>query len=240
VRLLAGRTAAVEHVRCVARGESCASGARNGDADDPVAVGRGVLTPATLPLIQDAIGVAGVDGWLLFDFRGLNPVAGVMLHLEGLLTRRFFVYVPKSGAPTAITHAIEQGPWTNWPAAWPRVVYSGWRELEAAVASLIAGRRVAMEYSPGDAVPYLDLVPAGVLEMVRQAGAVVVSSGELVSRFYAAWDGRTWRPTVARRAAVAEIGRDAIRVAGQRASAGSPLTEYAIQTGYSSGWLGQG
>ncbi len=191
-----------------------------------------MLTPATLPLIQDAIGAAGVEGWLLFDFRGLNPVAGGMLHLEGLLTRRIFVYVPKGGAPTAVTHAIEQGPWSNWPAAWPRVVYSGWRELEAAVASLVGGRRVAMEYSPGDAVPYLDLVPAGVLEMIRQAGATVVSSGELVSRFYAAWDA----PQLAahRRAAraLAEIGRDAIRVAGERAAARSPLTEYAIQ-----GWI---
>ena len=136
----------------------------------------------------------------------------------------------KAARPRAIQHAIEQGPWTNWPTTWRRVVYSGWRELEVSVDRSRSGRRVAMEDSPGDAVPYLDLVPAGVLGMVRQAGAVVVSSGDLVSQPYAAWDA----PHLAahRRAAqcdFTEDRRDAIRVAGERASTGSPLTEYAIQ-----------
>ncbi len=120
-----------------------------------------------------------LDGWLLFDFHGVNPVTVGMIALEGMVTRRIFVYVPRRGMPTAITHAIEQGPWRRWPESWGRVVYSGWRELEAALATLVRGHRIAMEYSPGDAVPYVDRVPAGVIEMVRQAGAVVVSSGEL-------------------------------------------------------------
>jgi hypothetical protein len=88
-----------------------------------------------------------------------------------MVTRRVFAWVPREGAPTAITHAIEQGPWARWPAAWPRVVYSGWVELEQAVGALVGGRRIAMEYSPGDAVPYVDRVPAGVVEMVRTLGA---------------------------------------------------------------------
>ena len=189
-----------------------------------------MLTPTTLPLVQSAIADAGLDGWLLFDFAGVNPVARGMLHLEGLLTRRIFAYIPRRGMPTAVTHAIEQGPWAGWPAGWSRVVYSGWRELESAVAALVAGQRVAMEYSPGDAVPYLDRVPAGVLELVRQAGAVVVTSGELVSRFYAAWDASQLAAHRRAARAIAEIGRDAVRMAGERASAGSPLTEWAIQS----------
>jgi Xaa-Pro aminopeptidase len=188
-----------------------------------------VLTPETLPEVQAALAEAGLDGWLLFDFHGLNPVVGGLLHLEGMLTRRIFVYVPRLGAPTAVTHTIEQGPWAHWPAGWSRVVYSGWRELEAAVGKLVAGRRVAMEYSPGDAVPYLDRVPAGVLELVRTTGAVVVSSGELVSRFYAAWNAEQIAAHRRAAALIAETAVDALRMAGERATVGSPLTEYAIQ-----------
>jgi Xaa-Pro aminopeptidase len=189
-----------------------------------------VLTPESLPDVQAALGEAGLDGWLLFDFRGLNPIASGMLRLEGLLTRRVFAFVPRRGVPTAITHAIEQGPWSHWPAGWSRIVYSGWRELEAAVKSLVAGKRVAMEYSPGDAVPYLDRVPAGVLELVQQAGAVVVSSGELVSKFYAVWDAAQIAAHRRAAAVIAETAVDALRMAGEKATIGSPLTEYAIQS----------
>src|SRR5450759_5123283 len=92
-----------------------------------------------------------------------------MLELPGMTTRRFFVYIPRLGAPVAITHAIEQGPWAGWPAKWRKEKYSSWRLLESLLGELVKGKRVAMEYSPGDAVPYLDRVPAGVLEMVRNA-----------------------------------------------------------------------
>ena len=120
-----------------------------------------MLTPDTLPRLQAALAEAGLDGWLLFDFHGANPIAAGLLGLEGMVSRRVFAYVPRDGAPTAITHAIEQGPWRRWPPAWRRERYSGWRELESHLASLVQGKRVAMEYSPGDAVPYLDRVPAG-------------------------------------------------------------------------------
>jgi Xaa-Pro dipeptidase len=146
-----------------------------------------MLTPDTLPALQAALADAGLDGWLLFDFRGINPIAGGLLGLQGMLSRRIFVLIPRAGAPVAITHAIEQLPWAGWPAAWQKVVYSSWRTLEGALATLVGGKRVAMEYSPGDAVPYVDRVPAGVLDMVRAAGADVVPSGELISRFFAAW-----------------------------------------------------
>jgi len=188
-----------------------------------------VLTPETLPGIQTALADAGLDGWLMFDFRGLNPVAAGMLGLRGLQTRRIYVYVPRHGVPTAITHAIEQGPWEHWPVGWRRVVYSGWRELEAAIASVVRRQRVAMEYSPGDAVPYVDRVPAGVVELVRAAGADVVSSGDLITRFYAVWNES--QVAAHRRAAtvLAGIGPDALRLAGQEASHGRPMTEYAVQ-----------
>jgi len=191
-----------------------------------------VLEPESLPAIQAALDRAGLDGWLLYDFHGLNPVAVGMLQLPGMTTRRFFAFIPRKGLPVAITHAIEQGPWARWPAEWPKEKYSGWRVLESLLADLVKGKRVAMEYSPGDAVPYLDRVPAGVLEMVRSAGATVVSSADLVSSFYAVWsdEQRASHERAAR--AVATIGKEAIRLAGSRADSASPLTEYALQ-----GWI---
>jgi Xaa-Pro dipeptidase len=188
-----------------------------------------VLLPQSLPALQSALDKAGLDGWLLYDFHGLNPVAVGMLELPGMTTRRFFVYIPRSGAPVAITHAIEQGPWLSWPAEWRKEKYSSWRTLESLVADLVGGKRVAMEYSPGDAVPYLDRVPAGVLEMVRKAGATVVSSGDLVSAFYAVWsdDQRASHERAAR--AVSTLGQEALRLAGSRADSASPMTEYSLQ-----------
>jgi Xaa-Pro dipeptidase len=189
-----------------------------------------VLQPQSLPALQSALDKAGFDGWLLYDFHGLNPVAVGMLELPGMTTRRFFVYIPRSGAPVAITHAIEQGPWLGWPPTWQKEKYSSWRALESLLAGLVGGKRVAMEYSPGDAVPYLDRVPAGVIEMVRNAGATVVSSADLVSAFYAVWsdDQRASHERAAR--AVSTIGQEAIRLAGSRADSARPLTEYALQS----------
>ena len=188
-----------------------------------------MLQSESLPALQASLERAGVDGWLLYDFHGLNPVAVGMLEMSGMTTRRFFVYVPRTGSPVAITHAIEQGPWSEWPSQWRKEKYSSWRTLESLLASLVKGKKVAMEYSPGDAVPYLDRVPAGVLEMVRNAGATVVSSAELVSRFYAVWTD-TQRASHERAArAVSTIGQEAIRLAGSRADSASPLTEYSLQ-----------
>jgi Xaa-Pro dipeptidase len=188
-----------------------------------------MLDSRSLPRVQEALANAGLDGWLLYDFRGLNPIAGAMLGLEGMATRRIFALIPANGTPTAITHAIEQGPWRNWPAEWGREVYSSWRSLEGFLASLVRGKRVAMEYSPGDAVPYLDRVPAGVLEMVRAAGADVVSSADLVTRFYATWseDGLASHRRTAEK--IAEIAHEAMRFAGGEARAGRPVTEHGLQ-----------
>ena len=173
-----------------------------------------MLNPETLPEIQAALEAMGLDGWLLFDFRGTNPIASAMLGLEGLVTRRCFGFVPARGVPVALTHAIEQQPWSRWPVAWRREVYSGWRTLEELLAKHVRGKRVAMEYSPGDAVPYLDRIPAGVIEMVRAAGATVVTSADLVSRFYAQWTPAQIASHRRAAEALAEIARNAFSLAG--------------------------
>ncbi|HUX34801.1 MAG TPA: Xaa-Pro peptidase family protein [Gemmatimonadaceae bacterium] len=187
-----------------------------------------MLNPENLPALQRAIADADLDGWLLFDFHGANPIAGGMLRLTGLVSRRVFAFVPREGAPVAITHAIEQGPWAHWPKSWKREVYASWRSLDEHLRTLVKGKRVAMEYSPRDDVPYLDRVPAGVLEMVRAAGAEVVSSGPLVSTFYAAWSAENVASHERASTIIAKIAEDGMRLAGQRARTPDPMTEYEL------------
>lgn len=190
------------------------------------------LTTETLADFQRALIDAGVDGWLLYDFRGLNPIAGGLMRLEGMTTRRAFAWLPARGTPVAITHAIEQGPWHLWPKEWTREVYSSWKSLEGLLAKYVGGKRVAMEYSKGDAVPYLDRIPAGVIEMVREAGAVVVSSSELVSRFYASWNADHIASHQSAAEQVARIGKAALKRAGDETRAGRPIAEHELM-----GWI---
>lgn len=187
-----------------------------------------MLSPALLTRIQRELAAQSLDGWLLYDFRGLNPISGGLLGVEGLASRRMFAWIPRSGVPVAIMHAIEPGPWRHWPSEWHREIYSSWRTLESALATLVQGKRIAMEYSPGDAVPYLDRIPAGVIEMVRAAGAEVVTSGELVSRFYAVWTPENIESHVRSAEIIARVAREAFAAIGERARTASPATEYEM------------
>jgi Xaa-Pro aminopeptidase len=189
-----------------------------------------MLTTDTLFELQRALIDANLDGWLLYDFRGLNPIAAELMGLEGMTTRRAFAFVPARGLPIAFTHAIEQGPWHRWPAEWPREIYASWRTLESLLAKYVGGKRVAMEYSAGDAVPYLDRVPAGVIEMVRAAGATVVSSGDLVTRFYAAWSVDNIASHERAAEVIAGIARKAMAFAGERSRTAEPLAEHELMS----------
>jgi Xaa-Pro dipeptidase len=176
--------------------------------------------------LRQALAEAGVDGWLLFDFHGLNPVAGRVLGLTGMNTRRLFVLLPREGEPVAVAHKIELQGLEGFPG---RVIpYGRWSELHTALESLVAGRRLAMEISPDDAVPYLDRVPHGVIELLQRLGATVVPSGSLVSRFAARWSASEADDHRQAAEILAMVARETLSQAvGQ---AGSGLTESQLQT----------
>ena len=140
--------------------------------------------------VQRALDEDGLDGWLLYDFHGSNPIARRIAGLSGaakLTTRRWYYLVPASGEPRALVHRIERDTLAHLPGK--RRIYSGRAELDTGLAELVRGMgRVAMEYSPACAIPYLSRVDAGTVERIRSLGAEVVSSGDLVQRFEAAWD----------------------------------------------------
>ncbi len=188
-----------------------------------------MLTPESLPALQQLLRDSSLDGWLLFDFRRTNAIAAGLLGFEGMATRRIFAFIPREGLPSGIAHAIEPGPWKNWPREWPLETYSGWKELEAALSRMVSGKRVAMEYSPGDAIPYLDRVPAGVLEMVRSTGAEVVTSGDLVSQVYATWSDSDRASHERAAEVIATVARDMLVYAGAMAQRGTPVHEHEVQ-----------
>jgi Xaa-Pro dipeptidase len=186
--------------------------------------------PHRLADIQRALTDAGLDGWLLYEFRGSNPIAAGMLGFEGIASRRAVAWLPARGTPVALMHAIELDAWRKWPAEWGRRIYQSWQSLESELRALVDGKRVAMEYSPGDAVPYLDRVPAGVIDMVRSCGATVVTSADLVTRFYALLTADQLAAHARAAQHLAEIGPAALTRAASATHAGTPLTEFEVQS----------
>jgi len=175
--------------------------------------------------LREALAELNADGWLVFDFRGLNPIAGRLLNLSGLSTRRLFVLLPREGEPVAVVHRIELQGLQSFPG---RVVpYARWQELHAALGELVAGRRLAMEISPDDAVPYLDRVPFGVVELLRRLGATIIPSGSLVSRFAAAWSPAEMADHRAAAEVLADVARSELARAVGEGNQG--LTESALQ-----------
>ena len=185
------------------------------------------LTASDLVDIQRHLGERSLDGWLLYDFRGCNPIAGGVLGLPAL-TRRYLVFIPATGAPIALTHVIEQGPWEGWIGECRP--YLSWESLEKGIQEILpTGSRIALEHSEGDAVPYLDRVPGGMLELIRRQGVTVVSSGDLVSAFYSRWDEAGFASHSRAAVLLQDTAIDAFDLVGQRIQAGRTLEEWELR-----------
>jgi Xaa-Pro dipeptidase len=144
--------------------------------------------------VQDAIQEFGFDGWLLYDFRGLNVLALRVLGISDahVGSRRFFYFVPSEGQPKKLVHRIESRALDHLPGE--TIVYLTWQELHAGIKELVGdAKRVAMEYSPNNANPYISRVDAGTVELVRGCGAEVASSGNLIQYFEARFTDEQWQ-----------------------------------------------
>lgn len=183
-----------------------------------------------LAAIQKALTEQQLDGWLFYDFRGSNPIARSVLGFDErqIATRRWFYLIPRSGEPVAILHAIEPHALKGAPGR--SVLYRSWRDLESLLRTHLAGRaRVAMEYSPGAAIPYVGRVDAGTVELVRAAGPEVVSSADLVQSFEARWtpEQKTLHDRAGRGChAAARAGFELIR---ERLAGGQRVSESEVQ-----------
>jgi len=181
--------------------------------------------------VQDALKAQGLDGWLLYDFQGSNPVAYRMAGMGAaghLATRRWFYLIPATGEPRALVHAIERYNLDHLPGT--KTVYAGREQLTTGLAAVMSGlKRVAMEYSPNCAIPYVSRVDAGTVELVRGLGAEVVSSGDLIQQFEASWSEAAIATHRQASEALYRIKDRAFESVARRLRDGVPTTEYDIQ-----------
>ncbi len=184
----------------------------------------------TVSEIQKAVRDEQLDGWLFFNFRGSNPIATKILDLPShvMQTRRYFYFVPSSGEPRKLVHAIEEGNLDTLPGG--KTIYLSWQSLDEGLRSILKGaKRVAMEYSPRNAIPYVSTVDAGIVEMVRSSGVEVASSADLVQRFEACWNDEQTRDNAETADHLRQIVDLAFRFIGERIRSSGKLTEYDVQ-----------
>ena len=186
---------------------------------------------------QAALRQQSLQGWLLYDFRGQNPLARriVQFPADGHATRRWFYLIPAQGEPRKLVHRIESGVLDHLPGE--KRIYLRWQELEEGIRWLLdatrndggGATRIAMEYSPGVSNPYISCVDAGTVEFVRSLGVEVVSSGDLIQQFEAALDDEQWAMYLeAARHTDAAFGV-AWRYIAEQLKAGKPPTEIDVQ-----------
>ena len=179
--------------------------------------------------IQKDLRAARVDGWLFYDFRGRDPIALRILQLPpGMRTRRWFYFIPVKGSPRKLVHKIESASLASLPGE--TLYYAGQKELQANLKKLVGrAKKVAMQYSPKNAIPYVSMVDAGTVEQVKSAGIKVVTSADLVQKYEACWSREQLESHMAAGKAIDRIVSEAFAHAGRCVREKTPFTEYDLQ-----------
>jgi Xaa-Pro dipeptidase len=196
---------------------------------------------ARLDEIALALGRAGLDGWLFYDFRLSDPLAYRVLGLseDGIATRRWFCYVPAHGKPQAIVSAVEAHRLDALDAE--RIVYRSHDEMLVALRVALDGaRRIAMNYSPGCAIPYVSRVDAGTIEIIRAIGIEVVTAADLIQQFEATLTGQQLASHQRAARALRTIVDETFRDIGQSILAGRPISEVSVQESVMARFAAQG
>jgi len=179
--------------------------------------------------IQSDLRAAKLDGWLFYDFRGRDPIAQGILQLPpGMRTRRWFYFVPAKGTPRKLVHKIE----TESLAALPgeTLFYAEQEELRKNLGKLLGrAKKVAMQYSPKNAIPYVAMVDAGTVELVRGCGVKVVSSADLVQKYEACWSQAQLESHLAAGAVIDRVVREAFQLAAKNVREKKTFTEYDLK-----------
>ncbi len=184
----------------------------------------------TTDRIQEALRATGVDGWLFFDHHRRDPLAYRILGIPDDIraTRRWYYFVPATGEPRKLVHRIESGALDSLPGY--KQTYSSWLDQQKKLSELLAGCvRIAMQYSPNCAIPYVSLVDAGTVELVRSVGVDLVSSANLVQQFEARWTDEQLDLHLQAGKLVDDARREAFEFIGGRLRAKQPVTEYEVQ-----------
>jgi Xaa-Pro aminopeptidase len=184
---------------------------------------------ADIPGIQSDLRAAKMDGWLFYDFRGRDPIAQRILDLpEGMRTRRWFYFIPAKGTPKKLVHKIETQSLASLPG--DTLYYAGQDELRKNVGKIVGrSKNVAMQYSPKNAIPYVAMVDAGTIELVRSSGVKVVSSADLVQKYEACWSAEQLESHRSAGVAIDRIVREAFHEAAKSVRKKKTITEYDLK-----------
>src|SRR5580658_2655736 len=180
--------------------------------------------------IQAELRAGKMDGWLFYDHHHRDPIAGRVLGLgsNGLSTRRWFYFIPAKGEPRKLVHRIEQGALDS--LAGKKLVYGSWEELHKLLSKLLVGsKKIAMQYSPENNIPYIGLVDAGTIELIRKLKKKVVSSADLVQKFEASWTPEQLESHLEAGKIVDRVTREAFQRAASFVRDGKPLSEFELQ-----------
>ena len=179
--------------------------------------------------IQSALRQQKLDGWLFYDILHRDPIAYRVLRLDHVLAkRRWFYMIPAKGAPRKLVHRIEAATLDSLPG--DKMLYAAAEELEKNLRKLVGrGKKVAMQYSPKNAIPYISLVDAGTVELIRAQGCKVISSADLVQQFEAAWSPDQLESHRIAGRAVDTVTQAAFAEAARRVTAGDSFTEFDLQ-----------
>jgi Xaa-Pro aminopeptidase len=183
-----------------------------------------------LEAIQQEIRNQKLDGWLFFDHHLRDPLAYRVLGFtpRATPTRRWYYLIPAEGEPVGLEHRVEPGMIATLPGR--KIPYSSWTEQVAGLRELLAGRRrVAMQYSPQCAIPYVSMVDAGTLELVRGVGVEVVTSAELIQTFEARWTPEALESHLEAGRRVDRIRAEAFALIRERTRNGAPLQEVEVR-----------
>ncbi len=183
-----------------------------------------------LSQIQSAIRQNKLDGWLLYSFRENNPIAVKILQLGHMMQkRRFFYFIPANGTPQKLVHGIERYNLDSVPG--DKTIYSSWQDLDAGLKKIVGGaKRIAMEYSAECQIPYLSIVDAGTIELVRRVtGTEIASSADLVQYFDATWDDEQWQLHQDASKSLMTIIEEAWNEIRSKILAKKKITEYDVQ-----------
>lgn len=180
--------------------------------------------------IQAALREEGLDGWLFFDHHRRDPLAYRVLKFtpNSILSRRWYYFVPAHGEPRGLVHKIEAQTLSELPGAMSS--YAGWNEMVDGIRSLLGGtKRIAMQYSPKCAVPYVAMVDAGTIELVRGIGVEIATSANLVQHFEARWSKEQLEMHLEAGRRVDRVRREAFERIGEKLRASEHVTEWDIQ-----------
>jgi Xaa-Pro aminopeptidase len=187
--------------------------------------------------VQGLLEAGKLDGWLLADLGGQNPVALTLVAATGAPTRRWFYLIPRTGEPTLLCHVAEAGSFAALPGR--HLTYNGYRDLAPALKALLKGKKsVAMEYSPS--LPNLSRVDTGTLDLVRATKTKIASSEVLVQFVKATWGPQGRRSHYVAVHHLVELRKEAIGLLRARLAAGAPVTEYEVQAQLAKGMAMRG